>query len=322
MPKFTSNSYHPPKWLVNGHFDTIYPALFRKVKPIKTPESHIIDTPDNDVFDLDYYNSNSNRTVIISHGLEGNNKRPYVLGMVNAFISDGWNAIAWNYRGCNGTPNKTIKSYHSGFTEDLKEVIKFAKSDDGISALALVGFSLGGNMTLKYLSESEVEANVLAGVGISVPLDLHGACIQISSPSNKIYARRFLKSLKRKMREKSKMFTNINTESLSQIKDLKTFDDFYTAPLHGFKDALDYYNSCSSIKILDRIKSPALIINALNDPFLPESCYPKEKFINNPQIYFEFPKRGGHVGFYAKNREGIYWSEKRTLEFVHSVISI
>lgn len=122
------------------------------------------------------------------------------------------------------------------------------------------------------------------------------------------------------MREKSRMFTDINTDSLSQIKDLKTFDDFYTAPLHGFKDALDYYSSCSSINVLERIKSPALIINALNDPFLPESCYPKDKIINNSQIYFEFPKRGGHVGFYSNNREGIYWSEQKTLEFVHSVI--
>jgi len=320
MPTFSSNSYHPPKWLVNGHFDTIYPALFRKVEPIKTPERHIIDTPDNDIFDLDYYNSNSNKTVIISHGLEGNNKRPYVLGMVNAFTGDGWNAIAWNYRGCNGIPNKTIKSYHSGFTEDLKEVIKFAQNDDKISVLVLVGFSLGGNMTLRYLSGSEVEQKVKAGVGISVPLDLHGACIQISRPSNTIYAKRFLKSLKKKMREKSRMFTDINTDSLSQIKDLKTFDDFYTAPLHGFKDALDYYSSCSSINVLERIKSPALIINALNDPFLPESCYPKDKIINNSQIYFEFPKRGGHVGFYSNNREGIYWSEQKTLEFVHSVI--
>jgi predicted alpha/beta-fold hydrolase len=153
-----------------------------------------------------------------------------------------------------------------------------------------------------------------------VPLDLHGACMQISRPSNAIYAKRFLKSLKKKVREKSRIFTEIETKHLSKIKDLKAFDDFYTAPLHGFKDALDYYNSCSSLNVLDHVKSPALIMNALNDPFLPESCYPKDKITNNPKIYFEFPRRGGHVGFYLKNREGIYWSEKRTIEFINSVV--
>lgn len=321
MPITTGHAYNPPGWSINGHFDTIFPALFRKVIPVVTPDSHTINTPDQDYFDLDFYDANSDKTVIISHGLEGNSNRPYVLGMVNAFLRNGWNAIAWNYRGCNGSPNNTTKSYHSGFTEDLKEVIHFAGNHNKISVIALVGFSLGGNMTLKYLAEKQVDSVIVAGVGISVPLDLYGSCIQISKTSNTIYKQRFLKSLKRKVVEKSRLFPEIDSEKLAQIKDLKAFDDFYTAPLHGFKDALDYYESCSAIKVLDQINTPTLVLNAKNDPFLPDSCYPGVKYKENSNVYFEFPERGGHVGFYSKNREGIYFSEKRAVEFVNTVLS-
>jgi len=322
MPIIQNSAYKAPKWLINGHFDTIFPALFRKIKLFIQPQKHIIETPDDDFFDLDYYENGSENTVIISHGLEGNNQRPYVLGMVNAFTKNDWNVIAWSYRGCNGTINKTIKSYHSGFTEDLIEVIRFAGISNSIKNIALVGFSLGGNMTLRYFAQKNVSAKVKAGVAISAPLDLHQSCLEISRKSNWIYANRFLKSLKQKIHEKSRIFSEIQTEPLSRIRDLKAFDDHYTAPLHGFKDAMDYYRSCSSIFVLDRVKIPTLIINAQNDPFLPASCYPIEALRNHPNIFIEYPEKGGHVGFYSRNNEGIYWSEKRAVEFVNSILDV
>ncbi len=320
MPIIERSTYKGVPWLINGHFDTIYPALFRKVKPAIPPEKFTIDTPDNDFFDLEHYHNDSDRTVIVSHGLEGNHHRPYVLGMVNAFIKKGWNAIAWSYRGCFGKMNNSIISYHSGFTDDLKEVIQFADNHKGINKIVLVGFSLGGNMTLRYLAEDHLNPKIVAAVAVSVPLELHDSCVQISSNSNKIYANRFLKSLKQKVSAKSKVFSEISTDELPKIRDLQTFDDLYTAPLHGFKDAMDYYNSCSSIYVLDQIKIPTLIINALNDPFLPQSCYPNKLLDHNPNVYLETPSKGGHVGFYSNHNNGIYWSEKRTFEFVNAVI--
>ena len=122
------------------------------------------------------------------------------------------------------------------------------------------------------------------------------------------------------MKEKSRVFPEISTGALPGIKDLKTFDDVFTAPIHGFRDAMDYYNSCSSIYVLDQIKIPTLIINALNDPFLPRSCYPNQLLAHNPNVFLETPAKGGHVGFYSNHNNGIFWSEKRAFEFVNEVL--
>jgi len=277
-------------------------------------------TPDGDFFDLNYYDNHSAKTVIISHGLEGNNERPYVLGMVKVFFSHGWNVIAWNYRGCNGDLNNTIKSYHSGFTQDLEEVIKFAYKSE-IETISLVGFSLGGNLTLKYLGDyKNVQNKIKNAVTLSVPLDLHQGCLQLSKPSNFFYEQRFLRTLKQKIRDKAVKFPEIQTKPLESIKDLKMFDDYYTAPLHGFRDAMDYYQSCSSLHVVEDINVPTLIINALNDPFLPEACYPFRILENHKNVFLETPRRGGHVGFASFNQQGLYWSEKRTFNFIESTI--
>jgi len=306
--------------MINGHFDTIIPALIRKVKPNTKAKKYTINTADHDFFDLDYYDVSADKTIIISHGLEGNSVRPYMLGMANAFVQVGWNAISWNYRGCNGKSNNSIRSYHSGFTDDLIEVVQFAKKQPNIRNLVLIGFSLGGNMTLRYLAGTNFDRLVRAAVVFSVPLNLHDSCIQISKGTNWLYSQRFLKSLKQKIKQKAKAFPELDSVMLKQIQDLKAFDDHYTAPMHGFKNAIDYYKTCSAIYVLDQVKTPTLIINALNDPFLPPSCYPYELLADNQQVFMEMPKRGGHVGFYSNDSDGHYWSEKRALEFVNSVV--
>ena len=144
MALINTSSYKPPFWLFNRHLETIYPALFRKVFMNVLPEKIEIATPDSDFFDLNYYDSRSSKTIIISHGLEGNNQRHYMLGMVKLFKDQDWNVIAWNYRGCNGKINNSIRSYHSGFTEDLKEVIAFAdrRNIDNISLMGLVSVAI------------------------------------------------------------------------------------------------------------------------------------------------------------------------------------
>ena len=316
MALIANSNYKPPFWLINGHFETICPVLFRKVSVGIKPEKIEISTPDNDFFDLNYYNTNSDKTVVVCHGLEGNNQRPYILGMVKLFTKNKWNVVAWNYRGCNGKINNSIRSYHSGFTEDLAETIRFAESQK-INKISLIGFSLGGNLTLKYLSEIDPKSSKIdSAVVFSVPLDLHGGCLEISKPKNIIYSRRFLRTLKKKVREKSVLFSEINTEKLSEIHDLMTFDDHYTAPIHGFKDAMDYYRSCSALYVLREIKTPTLIVNGLNDPFLSKECYPYDQIRDLEFVHLETPKKGGHVGFCALNGDGYYWSEKRALKFL------
>jgi len=319
MALISNNTYKPPFWLFNKHLETIYPILFRKVSYDVIPQKKTIHTPDDDSFDLNYYQNKSDKTVIISHGLEGNNMRPYVLGMVKIFLNNGWNVIAWNYRGCNGKINNSVRSYHSGFTEDLYEAIKFADTQE-VNKISLIGFSLGGNLTLRYLSElKKINKKVRSAVVLSVPLDLHQSCLEISKPSNILYSKRFLRTLKKKIKNKSIIFPEIETKKLSVCHDLMTFDDHFTAPMHGFRDAIDYYRSCSALYVLDQIKTPTLIINALNDPFLSKECYPFNRLKNHKYLHLETPKKGGHVGFYSQNNDGQYWSEQRSLAFIKSV---
>ncbi len=320
MALISESNYKPPFWLFNGHLETIYPPLFRKIAIPEPPKKIMIDTPDHDNFELNYYDNHSNKTLIISHGLEGNNERPYVIGMAKLFLLNGWNVIAWNYRGCNGKVNNSIKSYHSGFTEDLEEVIKYA-SMSRVTTISLVGFSLGGNLTLKYLGEeSKLNDRINCAVVFSVPLDLHHGCLEVSKPGNIIYSKRFLRSLKQKVREKAKKFPELQIQHLSSVHNLMTFDDKFTAPMHGFKSALDYYQSCSALYVLDNIKIPALIVNALNDPFLPSACYPYKILKSHEFVNLETPARGGHVGFCSLNGTEFYWSEERAYEFIASII--
>ncbi|MDZ7608452.1 MAG: alpha/beta fold hydrolase [Cyclobacteriaceae bacterium] len=316
MPLVPGTDYQPPRWLFNAHLETIYPVVFRKIRLKNSLESIVINTADGDYFELDYYDTQATKTVIISHGLEGNSRRPYVLGMAGSFLEYGWNVVAWNYRGCNGKPNKTIKSYHSGFTEDLVEVIRFADKPH-IQRIALVGFSLGGNLTLRYLgSEELVNPKICSAVVFSVPIDLHQSCMRISEPSNFLYSQRFLKSLKAKILEKAQIFHDINTGYLSKIHDLKTFDDYYTASLHGFRDALDYYKQCSAMYVLEQIATPTMIISAGNDPFLTPNCFPIKLAKKHQYVHLAVPPRGGHVGFTLFNNTNTYWSEMKALEFV------
>jgi predicted alpha/beta-fold hydrolase len=213
--------------------------------------------------------------------------------------------------------NRRLRFYHSGATDDLDVVVRHAAAR--YKSVYLVGFSLGGNLTLKYLGEPESKlVPALKGAAVfSVPINLRTSCEKISERSNYLYANRFLRSLKSKIVLKSKLMAGLDTAGIDRIGTLKVFDDRYTAPLHGFKDAVTYYEACSSLYFLENIRVPTLVVNALNDPFLGVDCYPKN--INNPLIHFEYCDRGGHVGFALFNQNGLYWSELRALSFIESL---
>jgi predicted alpha/beta-fold hydrolase len=307
--------YTRPYFLFNNHIETIFPSVFRKVKLPSYKRERIV-TPDDDFLDLDWLTQNSNKLVIISHGLEGNSSRPYIKGMAKVFYDKKYDVLAWNYRGCGDEMNKTLRFYHSGATDDLDIVVKHAGRK--YDFVFLVGFSLGGNITLKYLGEKGTESPVKGAAVFSVPLNLRSSCEKISMPGNFIYSRRFLKSLKKKVVDKSKLMKEIDVMGIERITNLKDFDDRYTAPLHGFKDAIHYYESCSSLYFLKDIRVPTLVVNAKNDPFLSEDCYPEN--VDNKFIEFDYSQHGGHVGFAAFGQNGLYWSELRALRFAEFVV--
>ena len=318
------SSYQPPYLMKNGHISTIYPALFRKVGGVAYTRERVA-TPDHDFLDLDWARQTSKRLVVISHGLEGDAHRPYMKGMVRAFSQAGYDVLAWNYRGCSGELNRKPIFYHSGATYDLDFVLKYALKSHAYEHVCLVGFSLGGNLTLKYMGEqgSNGPAELASAVVFSVPLDLHGCCLGLAKPSNFVYEKRFLKSLKNKVKAKARLMPEaFDVSGLNQVRTLFDFDDRYTAPLHGFKDAANYYKACSAQYFLEDITLPTLIVNAINDPLLNEACYPFDALAAHQSVYFEAPDYGGHCGFISTGQGGLYWPETRAVEFLGEILGL
>jgi predicted alpha/beta-fold hydrolase len=240
-------------------------------------------------------------------------------GIIRAFNRRGWDGVAMNFRGCSGEPNRLLRSYHAGATEDLQTVIEHVLSRYSYRRLAIVGFSLGGNLTLKYLGESRsaLPPNLSCAAAISTPCDLESSAWQLSEPSNYLYLQNFFHDFHQKIRAKMQIFPGqISDRHFHQIKTLKDFDDRYTAPLHGFKDAKDYWTKCSARQFLSGIRVPTLLLNALDDPFLRSESYPIAEAQHNPCLFLETPSAGGHVGFVAMNRTREYWHETRVTAFM------
>jgi len=307
--------YLPPFFLFNPHLETIFPALLRRVTLTAYTRERIA-TPDDDFLDLDWLQHGSDEVVVISHGLEGNSKRPYIKGMAKALSDNGFDVCAWNFRGCSEEMNRQLRFYHSGATDDLATVVNHIANMSRYKSIHLVGFSLGGNVTLKYLGEQGDNSPISRAVAFSVPMDLQSSCEKISRPANRIYSNRFLKSLKNKILIKARQLKEIDTSNLDAIRTLTQFDDRYTAPLHGFASAIDYYQQCSSLRFVERIRVPTLVINTLNDPFLSPECFPAALLKAHPFVNLQILSRGGHVGFTQFSKNGLYWSEQRTLDFL------
>ncbi len=312
------NRYTPPPLFKNGHIQTVFPVLFRKVASV-TYKRERIETADNDFLDLDWSTRHHNRLVIISHGLEGNTTRAYVKGMVKAVNGSGWDALAWNYRSCSGESNYRLRSYHNGVTDDLSLVINHAKEKHPYKEIALIGFSLGGNLTLLHLGKECPDPIVKKAVVFSVPCDLAASARILTKPSNKIYMKRFLVLLHHKIKAKMKLLPGqINDNGYDRIKDFEAFDNQYTAPIHGFKNARDYWEKCSSKPYLPDITVPTLIVNAIDDPFLSKSCFPVKEVHANKFVTLSMPESGGHVGFVLFNDKNEYWSEKQAVKFLNN----
>ncbi|MEO1258945.1 MAG: alpha/beta fold hydrolase [Bacteroidota bacterium] len=321
MPVLDSIDYLPGRLLRNGHLNTIFPALFRQTQPLQYQRERIL-TPDDDFLDVDFMRSDHGkhgdhgRVAFLLHGLEGNSSSQYIKGTADIFFQNGWDVAMINHRSCSGEMNRQKRMYHSGVTDDPHTVIQRLKRD--YSEIVMVGFSLGGNMTLKYLGEwsRQTDPAIKCAVAISVPIDLQSCSLRIISPSNFIYDKRFLRSLTKKVHLKHQQFPNtFKPELLKQVKNLWDFDEYYTAPLHGFDGAKGYYRDCSSLPGLKNIRIPTLLINAQDDPMLGKECYPYDIANDSEHLHFMAPEYGGHCGFTLFGKRN-YWQELQIMEFV------
>lgn len=311
-------SYRAPVLLRNGHIQTIYATLFRKVTGVHYHRERL-NTPDGDFLDLDWSCVGSRHLAIISHGLEGNSDRAYVKGMVRAFNEENIDVLAWNFRGCSGEPNRLLRMYHNGAIDDLHTVICHVINKGIYADIFLIGFSMGGNLTLLYLGKQvqDVPEQVKAAVTFSVPCNLTDASNEMGKKVNTIYMKRFLVMLHEKILAKQPEFPEaLDDTGYNKIKTFKEFDDRYTAPIHGFINAQDYWKKCSCGPWLSHIKVPSLIVNAKDDPFLAGQCYPVDECHRSKNVNLEITPYGGHVGFIAINKENRYWSEDRAIDFI------
>ncbi len=319
MPVINPSTYRAPRCLKNSHLQTVLPTLFRKVEGVKYRRERV-DTPDGDFVDIDISPVGSRRAVIVSHGLEGMSDRAYVKGMIRAFNRRGWDGVAFNFRGCSGEPNRKAATYHSGKTDDLHTVVEYVLAEKKYQAISLVGFSLGGNLTLKYVGErgDRILPQIKSAVGISAPCDLVSSSVELHKMKNYVYAKRFLITLVQKMKDKEAILPAGITRDYDSIKTLHAFDDAFTAPLNGFCDAMDYWVSCSSKRFIAGTAVPALILNAKDDPILGPGCFPYEEAAANERLFLETPANGGHVGFITFGNGGEYWDETRAAEFAEA----
>ncbi len=323
MPLIEQSSYRAPLFFTNPHIQTVFPTIFRRVRGVSYKRQRI-DTRDGDFIDIDWSTTGKRLVAIVLHGLEGNSTRSYMLGMVRALNRSGWDAVAMNFRCCSGEPNRTMRLYHSGDTEDIHDVVSFIAGLSAYEVICLVGFSLGGNVILKYLGEESENINsaIKAAAVISVPCDLKGCSERLAESGNRMYSKRFLTLLHEKIAVKARKFPEqITLRGYESIKTLKEFDDRYTAPIHGFQDAEDYYRKSSSKPLLPRVSVPTLLINAADDPFLSQSCFPKTEAAKSEWLHLEIPKNGGHCGFMSFGTSGFYWTEQRVSEFFQHVLN-
>jgi len=309
-------------WFRNPHFQTIWPALFRYI-PQPDYQRQRIELRDGDFIDIDWCGNNlyDRPVVILLHGLEGSSGSQYIRGLAVLLSKLGWRAAAINFRGCSGEANRLARSYHSGATADLDEIVDFISQHQPETPLHAVGFSLGGNLLLKWCAEKGNSCPLHSAVAVSVPYDLSIASQTLDGKTGiaSIYRMRLLQSLKNKALQKVRQgLIELDEPVIDDICSLAEFDQRLTAPLHGYESADDYYSRASCSPHLGKLTIPTLLIHATDDPFMDSHGIPHETNLSD-STQLELSPHGGHVGFFKPSfSDSSYWLEKRITKYLES----
>lgn len=313
--------YRPPFWYKGRHLQTLWGPLFRHWRrpPLRRER---LQTPDGDFLDLDWLTGASERVplVLILHGLEGSSRSHYARGLLGGAARLGWRGAVLHFRSCSGEVNRLARLYHSGETADLDWVIGHLREREAAPRIGLVGVSLGGNVALKWLGErgEDAPAEVAAAVAISTPFDLAACATALDRGLNRaIYTESFLRTMKAKIRAKAHLYDGrMDVAAALGARTFAEYDRFFTAPINGFADERDYWARASSAPYLERIRRPTLLINAVNDPFMPAEYLPTATVERSRWLEAAFVAEGGHAGFLDGTLGRASWAERRALAFL------
>jgi hypothetical protein len=310
--------YRAPAWLANAHLHTIYGSLLVG-SPRVDYRRERWEAPDGDFVDLDFVDAPPDAPrVVLFHGLEGSSASPYARMLMHRVSQRGWRGTVVNFRGCSGEPNRLPRAYHSGDWQEVDWILARLAAGGNGAPLFAAGVSLGGNALLKWLGERGESARglVTRAAAVSAPLDLMAAGAALERGFSLLYAKHFLATMKARATAKHARFPgSFDVERMRRSRTLREFDDVVTAPLHGFRDTDDYWTRASSKPLLGNVAVPTLVLNARDDPFLPEQALPSANEVS-PAVKIEFPSRGGHVAFVSGPFPGhIGWLPERLLHF-------
>ena len=315
----TSSDFRAPWWLKSGHQQTMFATLFRR-RPGLALRRERVELDDGDFLDLDWGPGNHRPVVLVLHGLEGSSDSPYAAGMLKIAQACGWRGVVMHFRGCSGEPNRLPRSYHSGDTRDLAHVVSHIRARGDVPALAAVGYSMGGNVLLKWLGERGAGAPLEAAVAVSVPFTLSLTADRLTRGLSRVYQRRLIGDLRAKLRRKFTHGTSpIDLDRAHGSRNFWEFDNRVTAPLHGFRDVHDYYTRSSSRQYLRNIRVPTLLLHAEDDPFMTPDVLPSRDELSASTV-LEVSARGGHVGFVHGSLpwRPRYWLEERIPAFLET----
>ncbi|TDQ25515.1 YheT family hydrolase [Tenacibaculum caenipelagi] len=308
----------------NAHFSTVYRPLFMK-DTINYLRKRIT-TWDADFIDLDFSIIGSETLVLLIHGLEGSSQSNYMITTSNYLNEIGLDTVCMNLRGCSEEDNLLLETYHSGKTDDVHFIIQHLQKNYQYDNIVIVGFSLGGNLTLKYLGEfNNIPSIVKGGIAVSVPIDLTSSQAELNKLKNKIYMNEFLRTMKLKLLQKAEKFPEfkLDKELLFKASKFRHLEKQYTVPVFGFKSSEDYWEKASAKPFIPEIKVPTLLINALDDTFLSEECYPFKEAKEVKNFHLLTPNYGGHVGFLTSfSNDDNKWLEQRISKFIQETIGI
>ena len=307
----------------NSFFNTMYRFLFMTDKAVY--ERKRVTTWDHDFIDLDFSFKNSKTLVLLIHGLEGSSQSNYMVTTSQELNTNGFDTVCMNLRGCSGEDNLLAKTYHSGKTDDVDFIIRHICYHYNYDNIILCGFSLGGNLILKYLGEYDtIPKEVKGGVTISVPTDLTSSQAELNKPKNTLYMLAFIRTIKLKILEKAEKFPelNIDKEKLFKAKEFRDLEGQFIIPLFGFKSSEEYWIKASSKPYIPQIKHKTLLINAKDDTFLAPECYPIDEAKKSDFFYLMTPDYGGHVGFINSFKTENKWLEHQIVGFIHQKLKI